>query len=493
MIRASLKFSALLCACAAMASFAQSPSPTVYSNVLTVKQLHNDEAAQGLPVSLEAQVLWHAPPELLFVEADGIGLFGIASPAMTRDLQRGDWVRMSGKTASGEFGPIIACNRIEFQRHAPLPPARQLTAADLADRDLENVRVKVRGRLSRIRQVSGGSEALGILSAYGQEIALNQVPGVAPINLEAYLGSEVEVDGTLTPKIGGHGDRWGSLIYIFSQSDVRLLRPGPKLDWSIPITEFNQLLTYRSPVHENDLVHLRGLLTLNEGDSGVIQNGSRSLRLQFAKPTPRSVGQSCEALGRIVHKPDGLLILNEALLRPSNDAVSVGVKPLDEQKINFFIDTDSLVSVIGQVISSVAAGPKYEVTVRVGKKKVAVTLPSHVSPQANPFEVGSIMEIRGVGSIDRDFWGNYSDVNIACRSLDDLRVLRPQPWSDKAPWRWILAVTTCVSLAAVFWIVTLRRIVSQRTRELEKSMRDAKRDRALAEEANRSKANFLPT
>ena len=389
-----------------------------------VKELRNDEAGRGLQVNLEAQVLWHAPPELLFIEAFGEGVFGIASPAMTRDLSRGDWVRVFGKTASGEFGPIVVCERVEFQRHGPLPRERYLTAADLADRDLENIRVKVRGRLSRIRQVSDSSEALGILSVYGQEIALNQVPGEAPIKLEGYLGGEVEVDGTLTPRIGGHGDRWGSIIYVFGQPDVRLLRPGPKPDWSIPVTEFNQLLTYRSPVYENDLVHLRGVLTLNEDDSGVIQNGSRSLRLQFAEPTVRQVGQSCEALGRIIHRPDGLLILSETLLRGSSEPVSVGVKPLDEEKINFFVDTDSLVSVVGEVISSVMAGQKYEVTVRVGKKKVAVTLPTRVSPLANPFEVGSIMKIEGVESVDRDFWGNYSDVSVASRSLEDLKVIR---------------------------------------------------------------------
>ncbi len=492
MIQALKILGALLWVCGNNAFSAVLPAPvSCCSSVRSVKELHNEEAGRGLPVRLEAQVLWHAPPELLFLEAYGMGVFGTASPAMTRDLKRGDWVRVVGKTASGEFGPIVACERVEFERHAPLPAAKVLTAADLADRDLENIRVKVRGRLSRIRHASESSEALGILSLYGQEIALNQVPGVTPIKLEAYLGGEVEVDGTLTPRIGGHGDRWGSLIYVFDQADVRLLRPGPSPDWSIPVTEFNQLLTYRSPVHENDLVRLRGVLTLNENDSGVIQNGSRSLRLQFAKPTTQPVGQPCEALGKIVHKADGLLILSETVVRPSSEPVSVGVKALDEEKVNFFVDTDSLVSVVGEVISSVMAGPKYEVTVRVGKKKVAVTLPTRASPGTNPFEIGSTMEIRGVGSVDRDFWGNYSEVSVASRSLQDVRVIRARPWTEKAPWGWMLAVAACVGWAAVFWIRTLRRTVNQRTHQLEKSMRDAEQARALAEEASRSKSEFL--
>ena len=346
-IPTSVRLCALWCLLATDLVCASAAAPVTLSSVRAVKQLQNNEAGRGLPVNLEAQVLWHAPPELLFLEAYGVGVFGIASLAITHDLNRGDWVRVVGKTGSGEFGPILICERIEFLRHGPLPAARYLSAADLADRDLENVRVKVRGRLSRIRGVSDNSEALGILSAYGQEVALNRVPGGTPINLDAYLGGEVEVDGTVTPRIGGHGDHLGSSIYVFGQSDVRFLRPGLSLDWSIPITDFNQLLTYGSPVRENDLVHLRGLLTLNEDDSGVIQNGSRSLRLQFAKPTSLHVGESCEALGRIVHKPDGLLMLSETLLRGAREPVSVGVKRLDEQRINFFVDTDSLVSVVG--------------------------------------------------------------------------------------------------------------------------------------------------
>ncbi len=491
-IHAPITLCALLYLCAAASLFPDPPpAPATCSTVRAVKQLQNDEAARGLPVNLEAQVLWHALPESLFLEADDFGVFVQAPPQMTRHLKPGDWVRLTGNTASGEFGPIVVCRGIEFLRHAPVPPAKDLTAADLADRDLENVRVKIRGRLSRIRQVSDASDALGILNAYGQEIALNQVPGGSPINLDPDLGAEVEIDGTLAPRIGGHGDRLGSLIYVIGQADVRLLRPGPIPDWSMPITEFNQLLTYRSGVHENDSVHLRGVLTLNEDDSGVIQNGSRSLRLQLAKPTPLPTGQTCEALGRIIHSPGGMLILSEALLRPSNETVSIGVKKLDEQKVNFFVDSDSLVSIVGEVVSSVLAAQKYEVTVQIGKKKVAVSLPAHAAPLANPFEIGSVMEIRGVGSIDRDFWGNYSDVSIASRTLQDLRVIRPRPWTEKAPWRWILAVVTSIVCAAIFWIRTLRRTVNQRTQQLERSMRDAEQARALAEEANRSKSEFL--
>ena len=182
-IRDSAKLCMLFWLCAAGASPTYSAAPLTYSSVRAVKQLHNDEAGLGLPVKFEAQVLWHAPIESLFLEADGAGVFGVASPAMTRGLERGDWVRIAGKTASGEFGPIVVCERVEFSRHGALPPARYLTAAVLADRDLENVRVKARGRLSRIRQVSDSSESLGILSTYGQEMVLNQVPGTAPIKV----------------------------------------------------------------------------------------------------------------------------------------------------------------------------------------------------------------------------------------------------------------------------------------------------------------------
>ena len=248
---------------------------------------------------------------------------------------------------------------------------------------------------------------------------------------------------------GGHEERAGGAIYIENINQVRVIRKAPPPDWSIPASDLNHLLTYRSKVHEKDMVRLRGVLTRNSGEKGVLQNGSRAVKLEFAKPVELKIGEVYEALGVIEKAGSKHLVLRGVRVRPSDSAASIEVRTLDEDSFGSRNFGESLVRIKGRVVASVEVSRNFVGTFQLGDvTHVTSIIPVAEAGGQNPFKIGSITESTGVAELTGDDWSGVEEARIVNRSASDIKVIVPRPWAGDVP----------------FWIGSGGRTVSHRRR-----------------------------
>src|ERR1700728_1664993 len=109
------------------AALAQSRAPLTH--VQEVVALTNAQAAQAIPVKLEATVTYPRPSEKnLFVMENGSGIY--IRFAQDIGLMPGDRVAVTGVTAPS-FRPIVVATEVRFLAPGILPAAQPATFAEL--------------------------------------------------------------------------------------------------------------------------------------------------------------------------------------------------------------------------------------------------------------------------------------------------------------------------------------------------------------------------
>ena len=80
------------------------------TNIADIRKLSAEEAEEGRPVVIDAQVLGAHPRMVhFFVYAEGAGIYMRRSGDLSNVSQQnvGDWVRIKGVTSPGNFSPAI--------------------------------------------------------------------------------------------------------------------------------------------------------------------------------------------------------------------------------------------------------------------------------------------------------------------------------------------------------------------------------------------------
>ena len=150
------------------------PSPTLTS-ADEVRRLTRGEAAQGLPVRLEATVTFNDPDmRLLFVQDATAGIY-VEAWRHIHPVKAGDRVVVLGRSSPGAFVPIIDFPRVTVVGHGPMPAPRRIGPNELVSGQVDGQWLEVEGVA---RAVSLRSGIASILMAAGGVRFPVEVPGV---------------------------------------------------------------------------------------------------------------------------------------------------------------------------------------------------------------------------------------------------------------------------------------------------------------------------
>ncbi|HEY3744250.1 MAG TPA: ATP-binding protein [Bryobacteraceae bacterium] len=471
---------------------AAAPAPqTVMRHLGDVKNLDNIDADKRYRVNARAQLTGVEYGGGVFLQEDGQGLYGVVSAKVLGGCHIGDWVDLTGTTASGGYGPIVRIDSIHRIGAGIMPVPRLLTKRDLEDPDLENIWARLRGKITRIRRLVATGDAVMVTKSEGIEVTLIVLAGNTREGLEDLLNAEVEIDGIYGSSGGSNGERSANILFVKETSQIHVLQKAPPLDWSTPILRIDHLLTYHSRIHLGDRVHLRGVLTWSLDGRGILQNGSHAIQLELAKPFALGFGQAYEAQGTIERVDARHLIVRNAMLRPSVVDATVEIRTADDDWFDFHTYGDSLIKVTGRVVSSAQVGANYVGTLEIGAHRIVAVLPADQANRMNPFEEGSTVEAIGVGEFSGEEWGAVEEIRLLNRSRSDIRLIRARPWTETFPFGLVAAAGLALAAAALLWIRILRGTVHRRTEQLEQRTVALERAKLEAEQATRSKSMFL--
>ena len=496
---------------------AQSPVTTVAQ----INTLTNQQAAQSLPVILEATVTFPRPAQKnLFIidtttDQNGTHVHGCyVRWSQDQGLIPGDRIRITGATAPS-FRPIIHAASVTFLHHGALPPAPPATFADLIQAKWDSHLVTITGRVlsasldearptSNLRlrvHIDGGN--VGVLLARPD-------PSTAS-NIASLLDAQVRLTGVAGGEYDSKMQMAGVFLSIYDSTGLTLLHPPPTTPWTLPTTPIDQVIGNYRYGNISQRVRILGTLTYyepgflavleqNQGgqyqgvqDQGA-QQPTRSIFIKTNTTQPLHTGASVEATG-FPAVTDETVRLESAVLRPAPTQPPLHPETIHWDAASIGSYAYNLISMEGTVVSSVhdsradllllqSEGHLFSATLRHSSSDLSPANVPAVAFASHPSEtiaIGSRIRVTGVCFLESSNpWRERYWFDLRLRSPSDVTLLAPPSWWTVQHLFFLATLLGITLLISALWVGRLER------RLREKSATLARRSQ---EEATRAHAN----
>ena len=174
-----------------------------------------------------------------------------------------------------------------------------------------------------------------------------------PNPLKRLLETEVEVTGAISGRFDGKMQQTGLQLHAASLNDVKIIRGALMDAWSVPVTPMDQVLKELHADDRSAHVRVEGTFTYYRQTSmAVLQDGSRSIRVQTPQVNRLKIGDHVEAIG-IPTVENNFLTLRLGQIRSTGKAVPIVPTPVSWDQIASGQYAFNLVSVEGMVVSQV--------------------------------------------------------------------------------------------------------------------------------------------
>jgi len=453
-----------------------------------VLKLTNAQAAEGRPFHLRAQVTLYSPEATWLFLQDGLNGIYAGELGKGFTVHAGDWVDVEGITARGGFAPNLELRTVRVVGHGPLPvPVRPRDAAPQEIPESANVWATLSGRI--IRAQTSHTDVTRVtfeIKPDSGAVMLIRIANGAGCDLSRFVDADVSMQGVYGTNPAGAENRKSDVLFVSGCGDISVLRP-PQADWSVPRTDINMLLTYRSGMHFYDLVRVRGRVTLTQSPKRFyIQQGRSGILVEPIEQKPGlKVGDPVEVLGRIMQDEEGKRLLVAARYRPAPGLGPIDVRHLtfkDLEQPNFggaFVNAES------QILSRDITPDKVVFGLAIRNRTFIAELPLARNQDTEGLpEVGDVINVTGVARVHDSVEAGHFLLQIETNSPSDIRIVKRRPWVDRMPWGRVAGLGGSLTLGLVIWVAALRHRVRARTRDLEEA-------REQAERASKFKSEFL--
>ncbi|VGO22286.1 Sensor histidine kinase LiaS [Pontiella sulfatireligans] len=458
-------------------------------SIAEIRSLPPAEAAKGLPVSIEAQVLRVQPSLLGFFAFDGkhglyVGRYrGNSTP---RPLESGDMVRIEGFTSAGEFIPDVSAERVTVLESRPLPEARPLRLDEINSAGIDCDWVSVTGRLTSM--LIGGKTFQAIvlqLEMHGLIAMSIQVPysEEAEKQLAEIMFKQVRFDAVIGSVFNRQRQLTGRVLYVNSVADFKPLHeeePGAELQ-SVPIHSLMRL-----GVDHQQAVRTHGRVTY-AGPREIFLRGEQAcLKAAVLDGSAVEVGQRVELEGFTVREAvsPGFRARSVSVLEPAES--NGGPEPqavileaelgpgLNYELVKIQARLVDVGKTFGLLPNELEGRGRLSLLCRSGTHLFEAKLPPgmEVSEQLRP---GALLELTGICHLienRRIQWRLFIDgLWLQLRSEDDLVVLQPVPWWTTKRLLWISGAALGIASLFLVWVAALRKTVGRQTAVIGKQIK----------------------
>jgi diguanylate cyclase (GGDEF)-like protein len=411
------------------------------NSVSAIHGLSNDEASRGLPVAVDATVVYSRGYEhLLFVQDGDAGFF--VSPPFTRELRTGDRIHIQGQT-QGSFRPLVVADAITVLHHGTRPKPIPATFTDLvrATYDSELVTIKARVRAADLVMSAANAQCSSRMQLQmdGGHIEVN-IDSCDEARLKQLLDDEVQITGVAAGKFDDKMQQTGVVLYVSSLGDLTIIKQIESDPWSATIKPMDKVLENYYVHDMTQRVHVRGTITYYQpGSAIVLQDGRKSIWIHTHTRAPLQIGDVAEATG-FPDAHDRMLTLTDGELTDSQSQSPISPRSANWRELAFWDNNkpsghqNDLVSIEGELIAEVREASRDEYVLS-SEGKLFTAIYRHprqpaVLPQMRKFPIGSRLRVTGICTIlDTNAINPGEEIpfDILLRSFDDIAIAAGPP------------------------------------------------------------------
>lgn len=460
---------------------------TPIASVRQVTELSNAQAAQHLPVQLQATVTFVAPQDgSLFLQDRDAGVYVNFSQDV--GIVPGDRVAVTGVT-SASFRPEINAREVHVLSHGEMPKAPVAKFEDLIAARWDSRYVQVYGHvLSAAYEQTEAHPTLRLRVKMSDGIMEANLSNPGPLQPEALLEADVRLTGVAGGDFDSRMEMAGVWMDINSSQEVEILHPAAKDPWAMPVVATNQVVSNYRASNASHRVHVAGTLTYFEpGAVAVVERDNNAILVETRSSLPLHAGAGVEATGFPEISEENVR-LEDGQLRPAQQAKQVQPKDIAWDDAASGTYAYRLVAMEGEVVAEVHDSRVDLLVISAGGHLFSASMrqdssDANRSPSGGPaVQQGSRVRVVGVCFVDPgNHWRDRLWFDVRMRSLGDVVVLQNPSWWTVKRLAYLATILSLAIVCAVTWVWLLqRRVLRQTALIARKNQEESERERVQA-------------
>jgi signal transduction histidine kinase len=447
-----------------------------------VQSLSKEEAARHLPVRIQGVVTSVAPSIFGFmsVQDETRGTFVRLASSVKATVAVGQFCQVVGHTDTGDFAPIVVAEDVMILGKGKMPPPARPTWKELINGSMDVQWVEFQGLVTDVY-----SNSLALFLPEGELDV--EVRDYSESQLRAFQGAVVRLRGVLFA--GWNTNRTVQIGHLLMRNgNIDVDFPAPRDPFDVPLKSWRELYQFDPRATPFQLVKVRGTVIYADSSRVFVMDKVRGIRVSTAQATAVRFGEVVEAVGY----PDiggPAPLLRKAILRQTGQTAEPVPLILDGGDL-MEANVDSMLVRISATLMGMHSEPDSRVLeMNASGHLFLARLPDTKDPIS--LRIGSQLALTGVyvgKALTGAEGGKPSGFELLLSSPSQMTVLsQPSWWTPRRLFVIVGLLLVIIVLAAV-WISQLRRLVEQRTRQLQRETRErevAERERALETERSR--------
>ncbi len=445
--------------------------------VQQVMELPLGEVARGYNVNLRGVVTWSDPHADFFFLQDATG--GIRVRRESTDAPPpviGMSIVLQGMTNPGRYAPEVRPHEISLMGSDSMPAARLTTLEQLLTGANEAQLVETSGYVRQVVKDSAWSR-LDLTTSSGEFAAF--LP--ADPTLDELVGAVVRIKGVCAAEANARRQLTGIQLWVGSRHSIEVVVPPSSDPFSGPRLTITGLSQFAGMATLNRRVTVTGRVLLQmPGRYLLVQEGESGLMAFTRSPKAVAPGANVEISGLPGHE-GSRMVLREAITREVSGGGAVVPYPCNQvTQVNPELDA-RLVRLRAVLLQSVTQGQRTQLTLQADGAQFDAVLDMKV----DGLLPGSLLELTGVYLLEFDEAHQPHGFRLQLRSPTDVLVLKTPSWWTTGRAFAVAGGLGLCTLLGVFWVLQLRRVVRDQTRQIRAQIEKEARMQAELERSSR--------
>jgi signal transduction histidine kinase/CheY-like chemotaxis protein len=452
----------------------------VLHTVKEIQRLSDEDLSHGYAAQITGTVTYSDPSVRdTFVQDETGGIFVFAPTGGNLNLKAGQLVAISGFASPGGFAPVIVEPKIRLLGTHPMPRPLRL--------DMEQL-------LTGLAD-SQWTEAVGIVRTASVEVGhLRLNVSFGAHRFDVFVAGTTHIPDWLVDSrlrfrgvCGAVTNYRGQLLGVqMSVPDLSFIRSEPgRVSNRLPLLRFNQLLQYTNDANFDLRSRTRGTIVFTHptGPTYLRDAAGAGLLIKTHAKADLKAGDLMEVVGTTRIGDFAPFLEDAQLTRLSSLQAPKPALLTAEEVLSTGADAQ-FVEIDGFLVNDSSGAGEQTLILQAGDRLFQASLADGKLPS---LAKGALLRVRGLIALqvqNSDQFLLPVSFSLLLRSAEDVTVLRNSPWWTAERMLYLVTGGIALILAAIAWIMILRRRVHLQTTDL----RQAKE---VAEEASRTKGEFL--
>ncbi|MBZ5596244.1 MAG: response regulator [Acidobacteriia bacterium] len=458
-----------------------------------IRALSPQEADRGLPVRLRAVVTYYDAAQTdLFVQDATAGIYVELKGSADKPagLEQGQAIELTAVTASGDFAPELVKPRIRILGPGVLPVPRKVSIEQISSGGQDSQWVEGEGVVHGAA-IDNKLLVLGVFMG-GRRIQV-RILKFPPAAVEGLVGSRLRFRGACGATFNHKRQLTGLLTYVQDFKDVQVEDTAQTGMVQIPLQRADSLLRFTPNATSDQRIKVGGVVTFQQlGHTLFIRDGHQHLMVYSPQMLAVTPGDVVEVLGFPALGEYAPVLQDAIFQRVGSEPAPKPVRATAEQLLKGDLDA-GLVEIEGKVQTRTSTAKGELFALKSGNHIFHAQIEELAQdPRVASLTEGSELRVAGICMIKTGGGDNEpQSFHLLIRSPEDIVVLHRAPVWTFTRMLWSLSLVALVALAAIGWVLLLRRQVRAQTALLEGKNRDLAVALAAANEATQLKSEFL--